>query len=85
MRTRKDSREMVLASPSASQTRGLASDFKAWQDITGENIKFQQIVDQTDTYTYIAAQVILDCLKPLCKNEYTTNDTQSFSQELSTS
>ena len=28
--------------------------------------------------------MISNCLKPLCKNEYTINDTQSFSQELST-
>ena len=77
MRIRKDSRGMVLASPTASQARGLASDFKAWQDKTGENIKFQQIVDQTGTFTYNAAQVILD-LKPLCKNEYTINGTQKF-------
>ena len=30
-RESEDSRGIVFASPSASQTRGLASDFKAWK------------------------------------------------------
>lgn len=49
-----------------------------------ENIKFRPIIDQTGTYTYNAAQMISDCLKPLCKNEHTINNTQSFSQKFST-
>ena len=34
--------------------------------------------DQTGTLTYNAAKVISDYLKPLCKNEYSINDTQKF-------
>ena len=43
-----------------------------------ENTKFRRIIDQTGT----AAQVITNFLKPLCKNEYTVNE--SFFQELTT-
>ena len=34
-------------------------------------ITFRPIIDQTDTYTYSAARVISQYLKPLCKNEFT--------------
>ena len=37
------------------------------------------LIDQTDTYTYNAAQKISNYLKPLCKIE-----NRSFSQKLST-
>ena len=49
-----------------------------------ETIKFQPITHQTSTFTYNAAQVISNYLKPLCKNKYIVNGTQSFFQELST-
>ena len=45
------------------------------------DIKFRPIIDQTGTYTYNAAQMISNCLKPVCKNENTINNTQSFSQK----
>ena len=54
------------------------------QDMNRETIKFQPITHQTSTYTYNAAQVISNYLKPLCKNKYIVNGTQSFFQELST-
>ena len=54
------------------------------RDMTRKNIKFQQITDETGTYIYNAAQAVSNNLEPLCKNEYTINDTQIFSQELST-
>ena len=49
-----------------------------------ENIKLRPVIDQTGRYTYNAALMIPNCLKPLWKNDYTINDTQSLSQELST-
>ena len=52
------------------------------QDMTRVNVKFQPIIDQTGTYTYNAAEEISNYLKPLCKNKYAVDDTQSFSQEL---
>ena len=39
-------------------------------------------MDQTGTYTYNAAQVISNYLKPLCINEYSINDTLQFPQLL---
>ena len=42
------------------------------------NIKFQPIIDQTGKYTYDAAQVISNYLKPLTKNECKINEIQSF-------
>ena len=51
--------------------------FKNIQEINKENLKFHPIIDQTGTYNYNAAQVIMQYLKPLCKNESTINDTQS--------
>ena len=41
-------------------------------------LKFRPIIDQTGTYTYKAAKVISQYLKPLCDSEYTIKDTQSF-------
>ena len=43
-----------------------------------EKLKFRPIISQVGTYTYNAAKVIADYLKPLCQNEYKINDTQSF-------
>ena len=34
-------------------------------------------------FTYNAAKVISDYLRPLCKNEYSINDTQKFPRMLS--
>ena len=44
-----------------------------------EKLKSCPIIGQTRTYSYNGAQVISQYLKPLCKNEFTINDTQSFS------
>ena len=49
--------------------------FNNIQEINKEKLKFRPIIDQTGTYGYNAAQVISQYLKPLCKNEYTINDT----------
>ena len=55
--------------------------FKDIKEITKEKIKFWPIIDQTGTYTYGAVQVISQYLKPLFKNEFTIEDTQSFSEK----
>ena len=47
------------------------------------NMKFGPIIDQTGTFIYNVAKVILDYLRPLCKNEYSINDTQKFPSMLS--
>ena len=52
------------------------------QEINKENLKFRPIIDQTGTRSYNAAQVISQYLKSLCKNEFTINDTQSFSGDI---
>ena len=57
--------------------------FESTRDITKHNIKFRPIIDQTGFYTYNASQVISEYLKPLCKNEFTINDTQQFPRDLS--
>ena len=57
--------------------------FETLEDITVANLKFRPIIDQTGTLTYNAAKVISDYLRPLCKNEYSINDTQKFPSMLS--
>ena len=42
------------------------------------NLKFRPIIDQTGTFTYNAAKAILDYLRPLCKNQYSIDDTQKL-------
>ena len=49
--------------------------FKDINEITKEQIKFLPMIDQKGTYTYGAAQVISQYLKPLRKNEFTIEDT----------
>lgn len=55
--------------------------FEHPRDITKGNTKVRPITDEAGTYAYNVSQVIL---KPLCKNEYIINDSQSFSKEFST-
>ena len=43
--------------------------FENLKDITPRNLKCRQIIDQTATFTYKAAKVISNYLKPLCQNE----------------
>ena len=57
--------------------------FETLEDITFANLKFWPIIDQTVTLTYNAAKVIPDYLRPLCKNQYSINDTQTFPSMLS--
>ena len=47
-------------------------------DITVANLRFRLMIDQTGTLMYNAAKVILDYLRPLCKNKYSIYDTQKF-------
>ena len=57
--------------------------FETLEDINVVNLKFGPIIDQTGTFTYNAAKVILDYLRPLCNNEYSSNDRQIFPSMLS--
>ena len=57
--------------------------FEFLEDIIVANLKFRPIIDQTGTFTYNAAKVISDNIRPLCKNEYFINDTQKFPNMLS--
>ena len=52
--------------------------FNSPDEITVENLKFRPIISQVGTYTYNAAKVIANYLKPLCQNDYKIDDTQSF-------
>ena len=36
------------------------------------------IADQLGTFMFNAGKVISDCLRPLCKNEYSINDVQKL-------
>ena len=57
--------------------------FETLEDITVANLKFRPIIDQTGTFTCNVAKVISDYLRPLCKNDYSINDTQKFPSMLS--
>ena len=57
--------------------------FNSIEDITLENLKFCPIIAQSGTYTYKAAQVMADYLKPLCSdNDYIIRNTQEFTKLL---
>ena len=56
--------------------------FHSLENITTENLKFLPIISQIGTYTYNAAKVLSDYLKPLCQNEYKINDTEGFFHRL---
>ena len=53
------------------------------KDITAQSLKCLPITDQTGTFTFKAAKVISNYLKPLCRNEYSILDTQQFPDMLS--
>ena len=57
--------------------------FETLQDIAVANLKFRPIIDQTGTFAYNAGKVISYYLRPFCKNEYSSNDTQKFRSMLS--
>ena len=52
--------------------------FNSLDEINIENLKFRPIISQIGTYTYNAAKVIAEYLKPLCSNQYKISDTQEF-------
>ena len=52
--------------------------FETLEDITVANLKFWPTIDQTGTFTYNVAKIIWDYLRPLCKNEYSINDTNTL-------
>ena len=57
--------------------------FETLQDIAVANLKFRPIIDQTGTFAYNAGKVISYYLRPFCKNEHSSNDTQKFRSMLS--
>ena len=57
--------------------------FETLEEFTAPNLKFRPIIDQTGTFTCNAVKGISDYLRPLCKNEYSINDTQKFPSMLS--
>ena len=57
--------------------------FENLEDVSVGNLKFQPIIDQTGTFMYNAAKAISVYSSPLCKNEYSINDTQIFPSVLS--
>ena len=52
--------------------------FNSLDEINVDNLKFRPIISQIGTYTYNAAKVIAEYLKPLCSNQYKISDTQEF-------
>ena len=59
--------------------------FNNQTEITLESLKFRPIIAQNGTYTYNAAKVIADYLKPLCSNhDYIIRNTQDLSTLIST-
>lgn len=59
-----------------------AQKFNNIDEFNKEKFKFHPIIDQTGTHIYNAAKPISQYLKPLCKNEFTINDAQSFSADI---
>ena len=72
---------MLPPSNQPAQLYGTAKThkFNTTDDITLDELKFRPIIAQTGTYTYKAAQVISQYLKPLCsENLYIIRNTQDF-------
>ena len=56
--------------------------FDSREDITIQNLRFCPIISQIGTYTYNAAKVLSDYMRPLCQNEYKISVTQSFTSQI---
>ena len=74
--------KMLPTSNQPGQLHGTAKThkFDNTADITVDNLKFSPIIAQSGTYTYNAAQVIANYLKPLCNNEHIIPNTQEFAK-----
>ena len=69
---------MLPKSNQPGQLYGTAKTHKcnSIDDISLENLKLRPIIAQSGSYTYNAAQVTADYLKPLCSdNDYITRNT----------
>ena len=77
--------DMRPVSNQLAKLYGTAKTYKSedLKDITPQNLKCRPIIDQMGTFTYKAAKAISNYLKPLCQKEYSTSDTQQFSDMLS--
>ena len=76
---------MIASSNQPGQLFGTAKThkFENNADINLENLKFRPIISQVGTYTYNAAKVIADYLKPLvAENDYMLTNTQDFADEI---
>lgn len=77
--------KMVPTSNQPARIYGTAKThkFQSHKDISLEQLKFRPIIAQTGTYTYNAAQVISQYLKPLCAdNSCIIRNTQDFASIL---
>ena len=52
--------------------------FENLEENTRENLKNQPIISQAGMFTFNTTKAISNYLRPLCKNEYSVNDTQKF-------
>ena len=68
----------VSNQPGRVHTTAETHKFNSLDDINVDNLKFWPIIFQIGTYTYNAAKVIAEYLKPLCSNQYKISDTQEF-------
>ena len=56
--------------------------FNLLDEINVDNLKFRPIIYQIGTYTYNAAKVIAEYLKPLCSNQCQISDTREFALQM---
>ena len=74
-----DKMKPVTNQPARIYGTGKSHKFNNLSDITIEVLKFRPIIAQNGTYTYNAAQVIGEYLKPLTdNNDYIIRNTQEF-------
>ena len=58
----------VSSKPTKLYSTAKTHKFENLKDITPQKLKCHPITDQTGTFTYKAAKVISNYLKPLCQN-----------------
>ena len=52
--------------------------FENLKGIIVTNLRVRSIISQTGTFTYNECKGISDCLRPLCRNHYSIDNTQNF-------
>ena len=76
--TRYEDMRPVSNQPGRIYATAKTHKFNSLDEINIDNLKFRPIISQIGTYTYNAAKVIAEYLKPLCSNQYKISDTQEF-------